>query len=266
MKIAAVFIIGFVGFAVLMYILQDTLIFFPVRIGGNTLQVIRKAYPTAEEVVITSADTINLRGWLVKPAGSGKSPLVIYFGGNAEEVSWLIEAAHRFKGWSLALVNYRGYGLSDGKPGEKELYSDALSVYDYFVKRDDIDKERIAVMGRSIGSGVAVYLAQYRPLTGVILVCPFDSLVSVGVKHYPFMPVSLLLKHRFDSISRASSVKVPMLALIAADDEIVPRESSLRLIEKWGGQHTLKMIEGGHNTLQEYNGYWESIQEFLAGY
>jgi len=264
MKIIAALTIGFLCFAALMYLLQKSLIFFPVKIGTSTLQAIKKEFPDAEEITITSVDNKNLRGWLVKPAVTGKVPLVIYFGGNAEEVSWLIGEAQRFRGWAVCLMNYRGYGLSEGKPGEKELYSDALTIYDYCTKRSDIDKERIIIMGRSIGSGVATYLAQNRNVKGAILICPFDSLVSIGKKHYPFLPVSLLLKHRFDSASRAPSIKAPLFALLAASDEIVPREGSMRLIEQWGGPHSVKIIEGSHNTLQEYAGYWESIREFLA--
>jgi pimeloyl-ACP methyl ester carboxylesterase len=264
MKIFAALTIGFLCFTALMYLLQKSLIFFPVKIGTSTLQAIKREFPDAEEITITAADNTALRGWLVKPAVTGKMPLVIYFGGNAEEVSWLINEAHRFKGWAVCLMNYRGYGLSDGSPGERELYSDALTIYDYCAKRTDIDRDRIMVMGRSIGSGVATYLAQNRTLKSAILICPFDSLVSIGKKHYPFLPVSLLLKHRFDSASCAPSIKIPLLALLAASDEIVPRESSMRLIEQWGGPHSVKIIEGSHNTLQEYAGYWESIEEFLA--
>jgi hypothetical protein len=266
MKIIAALVIGFLCFTALMYFLQKSLIFFPIKIGDNTLLAIKKEFPDAEEITIASADNKALRGWLVKPAVFGKAPLIIYFGGNAEEVSWLISEAPRFKGWAVCLVNYRGYGLSEGSPGEKELYSDALSIYDYCVKRGDIDKQRIVVMGRSIGTGVASHLAQNRAVKGAILICPFDSLVSIGKKHYPFLPVSLLLKHQFDSASRAPSIKIPLLALLAASDEIVPRESSMRLVEKWGGPHSVKIIEGSHNTLQAYAGYWESIREFLAQY
>jgi len=264
MKIIAAIIIGFCGFTGLIYFIQESLIFFPVSIDRAALQAIKKRFPQAEEQTITAADNKKLHGWLVKPAGALKPPLVIYFGGNAEEVSWLINEAQRLKGWAVCLMNYRGYGLSEGRPGEQALYSDALAVYDRLVKRGDVDAQRIVVMGRSIGTGVATYVAQHRPVTAAILICPFDSLVSVGRKHYPFLPVALLLKHRFDSLSRASALRIPLLALLAADDTIIPRESSLRLIERWGGPHTIKTVGGDHNTLQEYPGYWESIREFLA--
>jgi pimeloyl-ACP methyl ester carboxylesterase len=264
MKTVAAVIMGFCGFTGLIYLIQGALIFFPVRIDRQALQAIKKNFPQAEELTITAADKKKLHGWLVKPEGAVKPPLVIYFGGNAEEVSWLIAEAPRLEGWAVCLVNYRGYGISEGRPGEQALYGDALAVYDSLARRADIDAERIVVMGRSIGTGVATYLAQHRPITGAILICPFDSLVSIGRKHYPFLPVSLLLRHRFDSLSRAASIKAPMLALAARDDEIVPRESFLRLIEQWGGPHKTVLIDGGHNTLQEFPGYWESIRQFLA--
>jgi len=263
MKIIAAVIIGFCGFTGLIYLFQEAFIFFPVTMDRQSQQAIKKRFPRAEELTIDTADNKKLHGWLVKPEGAVKPPLVIYFGGNAEEVSWLIGEAQWLKGWAVCLMNYRGYGLSEGRPGEQALYSDALAVYDSLARRADIDADRIVVMGRSIGTGVATYLAQHRLVTAAILICPFDSLVSVGRKHYPFLPVALLLKHCFDSLSRASALRIPLLALLAADDTIIPRESSLRLIERWGGPYTIKTVGGDHNTLQEYPGYWESIREFL---
>lgn len=263
MKFFVALILVLCGFTAFIYIFQKSLIFFPVTVEPGFIQTLKKAFPEAEDITVIAVDNTALKGWLVKPAMTGKSPLIIYFGGNAEEVSWLLGEAKHFRGWALCLMNYRGYGLSQGRPGEKELYSDALSIYDYCVQRGDIDRHRIIVMGRSIGTGVATYLAQNRNLVAAILVCPFDSLVTIGKKHYPFVPVGLLLKHRFDSAARAPSIKIPLCALLAADDEIVPRESSMTLIEHWGGPRTMKIIEGGHNTLQDHTGYWESIGEFL---
>jgi len=264
MKIIAAIIIGFCGFTGLIYLFQGAFIFFPVSIDRAALQAIKKRFPRTEELAITAADRTKLHGWLVKPEGAVKPLLVIYFGGNAEEVSWLIAEFPRFTGWAVCLVNYRGYGLSEGKPGEQALYRDALAIYDHMAKRGDIDAARIVVMGRSIGSAVATFLAQHRPVKAAILICPFDSLVSIGKKHYPFLPAALLLRHCFDSLSRAAALNIPLLALLAKNDEIVPRESSLRLIEQWGGPRTTAIIDGGHNTLQEYPEYWESIRQFLA--
>jgi hypothetical protein len=110
---------------------------------------------SAEDITLQMKDGTRLSGWFVKNIQNGKSKMIIYFGGNAEEVSWMIDEADRFKGWSAVLINYRGYGLSDGKPGEKSLFSDALEIFDYFSNRKGVDSTRMVIMGRSIGTGVA---------------------------------------------------------------------------------------------------------------
>src|SRR5690606_12067614 len=118
-------------------------------------------------------------------------PLVIYFGGNAEEVSWMLEEApRRAPGVGWLLVDYRGYGSSGGSPSEKALVEDAFRWYDRFAAG-----RKAYVFGRSLGSGVAVQLAARRPVAGVILIAPFDSLVEMGRHYYPVLPVDLLLKH-----------------------------------------------------------------------
>src|SRR5215471_14138139 len=204
---------------------QERLIFFPRPLESRPAQ-----RSNLEDVAIPAADGTKLRGWLVKGAGA-RAPLVIYFGGNAEEVSWMVQVAGKFAGWSLLLVNYRGYGQSEGKPSESALFADALAIHDYAKSRADVNPERIVAMGRSLGTGVAVHLAAERKLRGVILVSPYDSLVAAGSRHYPFLPVSLMLRHRFDSLSRAPRIDAPLLTLVAGDDRIVPPQHSRALFE-----------------------------------
>lgn len=248
------------GLLMLAWIFQEKLLFFPPP---------RAAWPGArsgaEAVSVLSADGKRLRGWFVRSGmGTAPAPLVIYFGGNAEEVSWLVSAAERFAGWSLLLVNYRGYGDSEGRPGEKALFEDALRVYDYANRRADVIPGRIVAMGRSLGSGVAVYLAANRPLRGVILVSPYDSMVEVAKHHYPFLPISLLLRHRFDSLSRAPLIDAPLLCLIASEDRIVPPERSRILFDAWRGRKTLHQIaRADHDRISDDAEYWRSIARFL---
>src|SRR5882672_4713015 len=185
-----------IGVPLFLWFFQERLLFFPRPLDSRPT-----SRPEIEEVTVAAADGVKLRGWLVKGKGA-PAPLVIYFGGNAEEVSWLVDLADQFAGWSLLLVNYRGYGESKGKPGEKELLEDALVIHDYANRRPEVNSGRIVAMGRSLGSGVAVHLAAHRSLRGVILVSPYDSMVEVAKRHYPFLPVSLMLRHRFDSLAR----------------------------------------------------------------
>ena len=211
-----------------------------------------------------SQDGVRLRGWLVKGKKQPRS-IVVYFGGNAEEVSWLVGIAEQFAGWSLLLVNFRGYGDSEGKPGERALLSDGLRVYDYTRARPDVDPERIALMGRSLGSGVAVHVAGHRHVLGVILASPYDSLTAVAKHHYPFLPVSLMLRHRFDSLVLAPGITAPLLCLVAADDRVIPAERSRVLFDAWSGAKTwLELPRSDHNSVAGESEYWRSIEQFLV--
>ena len=248
-----------IGFPLLMYLAQDSLIFYPQRISEAQREAIARR-ASVQSLFMESADGTRLHAWYVK--GSPGSSLVMYFGGNAEEVSWMIdEAVARTPQVSWLLVDYRGYGSSDGSPGEAALVADALQWYDKLVA----EAEKKYVFGRSLGSGVAVQLAALRPVAGVILVAPFDSLVEVGKRHYPFLPVNWLLKHRFDSMALAPKMKVPLLCIVATDDEIIPAEHAKRLYQAWGGPKQWVGLQGaGHNSTDNAANYWPSIARFLT--
>lgn len=250
------------GFPVLIYFLQERLIFLPQPLTQDPL----KANPgvAIEELSLVTADKVRLHGWLVKATETQTpAPLLIYFGGNAEEVSWLASTAGQYAGWSLLLFNYRGYGRSEGKPGEAELFADALQIYDYAASR--APGGRITVMGRSLGSGVAVHLAAQRPVAGVILVSPYDSVESVAKGIYPYLPISLMLKHRFNSLARAPGIKAPLLCLVASDDRVIPRRHSERLYAAWGGAKQWREIRPAeHDSLAGNPDYWQAIAAFLA--
>ena len=259
LKLAACFALGV---PVLIYLFQERLLFFPQPLTQDPLQ----ANPGAaiEQVTLITSDQVRLRGWLVKATPTQTpAPLLVYFGGNAEEVSWLASTAGRYAGWSLLMFNYRGYGRSEGKPGEAALFADALQIYDYAAGR--ARGGRVALMGRSLGSGVAVYLASQRPAAGVILVSPYDSVESVAKGVYPFLPISLMLKHRFDSLARAPGIKAPLLCLVASADRVIPRPHSERLYAAWGGAKQWREIRpADHDSLADAPDYWRAIAAFLA--
>ncbi|HEY6720917.1 MAG TPA: alpha/beta hydrolase [Burkholderiales bacterium] len=247
-----------IGVPLFMWFFQERMLFFPRPLDSR-----RTSRPNVEEVSIVAADGVKLYGWMVK-SNAAPTPLVIYFGGNAEEVSWLTDVADHFAGWSLLLVNYRGYGESEGKPGEKELLGDGLVIYDYAKGRPDVNPERIVVMGRSLGSGVAVNLATHRALRGVILVSPYDSIVEVAKRHYPFLPVSLMLRHRFDSLARAPQIAAPLLCLVASEDRVIPGAHSRVLFKAWRGTKTWREIpRSDHDSIAGEPEYWRSISDFL---
>lgn len=255
-----------VGLPVFLYFFQEKMLFHPTPPVSS---VPRPARGEVEDVRLVAPDGVQLSGWFVRSAvdhGIGRAPLLIYFGGNAEEVSWLVGIADRFAGHSLLLLNYRGYGGSGGRPGESALFADALLVYDYGRQRRDVDASRILVMGRSLGSGVAVHLATQRQLAGVILVSPYDSVRALAQSIYPWLPVGLLLKHPFDSLSRAGGLAAPLLCVVAGNDSVIPPANSRRLFEAWGGRDKrwIEVPGAGHDDLSDEPRYWEEIALFLG--
>ena len=262
---------AFVGLCALLYLLQERLIFMRQPLADDARHAVR-ALPGAAELEVTAGDGARLRGWLrhdVENAAdrekAAQRGLVLYFGGNAEEVSGRMFDAARFAPWSLAAFNYRGYGLSEGRPSEAALAADALAIYDRLAARGDVDPERIVVFGRSLGSGVAVRVAANRPVRAAVLVSPFDSLRSLGRRQYPFLPVSLLLKHPFDSAAHAPRIRAPVLVLAGGRDTLVPAALSRRLHDAWGGPKRWAFIpEAGHNDIQAQPRYWPAIRGFLA--
>jgi len=249
-----------IGLPLAIYFLQERLIFYPQPLTAERRAQVAQ-FPDVKEIVLKSEDGTRLHAWHVK--GKAGGPLVLYFGGNAEEVSWMIEGARTrtpAAGWLLA--SYRGYGGSDGSPSEATIFADALQWYDYAVK--EIKPANAIVFGRSLGSGAAVHVAAERPVAGVILATPYDSLTEVARYHYPWLPVGLLLKHRFDSIGRAPRIQAPLLSLGAGRDEIIPLERAKALFDAWGGpKHWVALEDAGHNTTDSHPLFWYHIERFL---
>jgi uncharacterized protein len=247
-----------------LYFSQEKLLFIQIKKQPEQLSWVKKEYPDVEEVQIKTPDNLTLHGWYLKNSLQQQSPLLIYFGGNAEEVSKRIRDVEQVTGWSWLVVNYRGYGLSEGSPTETHLFNDALLVYDTFAQRADIDSQNIVAFGRSLGTGVAVHLASKRPVKAVILVSPYPSIRSVAQDFYPYVPVFLLLKHHFDVLPLAPSIKIPMLAIMSEHDQVISHEHSFALIDAWGGVKNKKIIPNTfHNNVHVGEGYWENIRAFL---
>ena len=249
-----------VGVPAAMYLAQDSLLFLP-HLAAAPPGTARVPRPV-EELAYATPDGVQLRGWLVRGRVS-PAPLVVYYGGNAENVTW--QALEPWpEDWSLALVHYRGYGASEGKPSERALYADAELVFDALARRPDVDASRIVLAGRSLGTGVATHIATIRPVRGVILVSPYDSMVEVAQRHYPFLPIGLLLKHPFDSLARAGAIDAPLLAIVGGRDTIIPPAHSQRLYEAWRGPKRWVEVPGAdHNDLGLQPEFWAPIRESL---
>ena len=255
---------AYLGVCALLYLLQDRLVFYPQPLPESGKRMV-EALPDTVGLEVEAPDGTRLRGWLRHQSAAPTRGVVIYFGGNAEEVSGQIRDAAELAPWSVAAFNYRGYGRSEGEPSEAALVADAFVIYDHLAEREDIDPERIVVLGRSLGSGVAVPLAARRPLRGLILVSPFDSLKSIARKTYPFVPVEPLLRHPFDSIALAPRISVQMLVLAGDRDDLIPAAHSRRLADAWAGPVRFELLSDvGHNDIHSVPRYRDAMRHFLA--
>lgn len=275
LKIAAAIAIGV---PLVLYLAQDSLIFYRQPLSEARRAEAAKRFPAAKEIFLQAKDGTRLHAWHVQVStqspGATPAPLAIYFGGNAEEVSWMLDrvgdpridpTGGETPGVGWLLVDYRGYGLSDGAPGEKALVADALQWFDHAATLPGVDPKRIYAYGRSLGSGVAVAVAAQRPLAGVILATPYDSLVAVAKRYYWYTPVDWLLRHRFESVLFAPKLKQPLLCLIAERDEVIPAAHGEVLYAAWGGpKRKVDLRQAGHNTIDSHPLFWPAIREFLA--
>ena len=255
-----------IGLPLAVYFLQDRLMFHPQPLSDAHRAIVVRQYPAVEELMLRAADGTRVHAWTID-AGSG-SPLMLYFGGNAEEVSWMLDAigdprAGTTPGLSWMLLDYRGYGASEGKPSETALVGDARMLFDHARTLPGGAERRIFAFGRSLGSGVAVALAASRPLAGLILVTPFDSAVAVAKRYYPYLPVDWMMKHRFESIVHAPQLRIPLLCLIAERDDVIPPAHGERLFEAWGGPKRRVLMRAATHNDNDGPALWGEVRGFL---
>lgn len=213
MKILIVGLIIYLCIVVYIYITQDTKIFQPHLIENKEPFSLKNVEHLSFEV----RKNVVLDG-VYKKSDRENAPLLIYFGGNADDATRILLHVKGLKDFDIVSFNYCGFVRSQGKPSEKTIFSDALKIYDKFAKN-----KKVIVMGRSLGTGVATYLASKRPIKGLILITPYDSIASIGQKMYPYLPVKFLLKHKFESIKYILDIKAPVGLIEVQNDATIPK-------------------------------------------
>lgn len=238
----------YVALCAWLYFLQRSLLYFPTpRIAGIDAQGFE-----------LQNDDLILQGWVINP---GKQRAIIYFGGNGEAVEYnagMFQEA--MPDVTVYLLPYRSYGGNPGDVTEENLYRDALKLYDQIKSRH----VTVTAMGRSLGSGVATYLASKRKIEKLILVTPFDSIVNVAQSHYPAFPVGLLIEDRFESWRRAPDIDSDVLILVAGRDEIIPRINTDNLVQHFKQKPRVIVFENtGHNSVSDSDDYERAVAAFI---
>lgn len=250
LALLALLLLGYAGLCALLYFKQRDLIYYP---AATTV-------PAAATDFRLVREGVTLRGWRLNP---GKSRALIYFGGNAERLDASREEfARLFPDRPIYLLSYRGYGASDDQPDEPALLGDALALYDEVQARHP--RPGIAVIGRSLGSGVASYVAARRPVEKLALVTPFDSLAEVAQGHYPMFPVRLLMRDRYPSTEYLPRYAGPLLVLRGGRDEVIPPAYTDHLLATL--THKPQVVDfpnAGHNDISQDPAYAEALRDFM---
>jgi len=214
-------------------------------------------HPQAQSVdtplirVPNGSDGVTVQASVREQAGT---QAVVYFGGNAEDVSQDLQPlSEAFPSHALYLLHYRGFGRSGGSPTEEAIQRDALALFDQAHQKHG----SVVVIGRSLGTGVAVRLASQRPVSRLVLVTPYDSLQELAVRQFPYFPVRWLITDKFESWKYVAQVKAPAHLIMAEHDEVIPRASTEQLFLRFAkGAATLSVIPGvSHNTVMQHPSY-----------
>ena len=247
MKYIALLIVIYLGFGGYLYLKQRNFIYFPVRADTSSED---------EEIFENEGEKIK-----VSVVNRGSRKAIIYFGGNAENVDYNIDAFKAvFRKHTSYLVKYRGYGGSTGTPSEQGIYSDAMHIFD---KLSD-EYGEISVIGRSLGSAVAIYIAAKRDVHRLALITPFDSIKSVAQSQFPFYPVSLLIKDEYDSLARAKHIDTETMIIAAGNDNIIDISHARQLAEGFTKGVDFHIIEhADHNDISDFAEYYQTLSEFI---
>lgn len=236
---------GYAGIGAFLFGVQASLVYYP-HIGREIIATPAERGLAYEPVALRTDDGVALSAWWVPaPAQRG---VVLFLHGNAGNISHRIDylAMFRALGYSTLIVDYRGYGTSGGEPSEEGTYTDAEACWTWLRARGAAPRD-IVVFGESLGGGVATWIAERHAPRALVLASTFTSIPDLGESMYPYLPVRLLARIRYESLARLPRIAAPVLVMHSREDEIVPFAHAERLHAAARAPKRLLVLAGGHN-------------------
>ena len=250
----------YVAIMALVYYKQSSLIFYPNTPGRNLVATPENIGLGYEDVEFTTRDGIKLHGWFI--ANEAATGTLLFFHGNAGNISHRLESISIFHelGLSVFIIDYRGYGQSEGKVSEQGTYRDAEAAWEYLTQTRNIAADRIIIFGRSLGAAIAAWLASKHTPAALILESGFSSVPSMAKRIYPFLPVQWLASFQYDTARYVANISCPLLVAHSKNDEIIPFAEGLAVFAAAPEAKQLLEMRGGHN-----DGFLVSGSTYVAG-
>lgn len=281
-RFARILVLASVGLVVLIMAFEDKLIFFPAKYPEGFWQIqescvrVGEVFPQVEDCRFSTSDGVSLHGWYCKPVrceSGGQVPLksemvVLWFHGNAGNITHRYDMIRQLLirlPVDVFIIDYRGYGKSEGTPSEQGLYVDARAAWNYLTDERRIEPNRIVILGKSLGGVPAVDLASNVHAAGLIVQSSFTSAADMASKILPFCP-KIFLRTRMDSASKISQVRGPKLFIHSRADEVVPYELGKRLFEVAPEPKEFYEVKGAHHNSTYIVGgepYFEALRGFI---
>lgn len=263
-----IFIMLIFTFVISILSIQEDAFFHPWHDAQSYTQL--QQLQNFEEIKIDNDGKI-IHGWFYDNTPDiEQAPVLLFFGGNAQNSSntclsfFQSDTYKYFDGYNFMIVDYPSYGLSEGKISDITMFDTALKTYDYAAQLENVDEEKIVIMGYSIGTGVATYTASQRDVNGLILVSPYDEALSLynDTLNIFYGPLKLLAKYKFESIKYAPNVKVSPLIFTSYADEVIDYNHSLNLVNYFKNVEEIIILEDVKHSY--YFGKQEVLEKISA--
>lgn len=258
---------AYAAICVYVYYVQSGLIYFPNMPGRDLVATPENIGLAYQDIEFVTEDDVSLHGWFI--ATDDAAATVLFFHGNAGNISHRLESIEIFHrlGLNVFIIDYRGYGQSEGKTSEKGTYRDAEAAWDYLIDTRGIDARQIIIFGRSLGASIAAWLASKHTPGALIIESGFTSVPSMGQRLYPLLPIRWLTYFKYDTRKYVKHIACPVLVAHSRNDEIIPYDEGREIYDAAHEPKTFLEMRGGHNDgfLATGGDYVEGLRSFING-
>ena len=264
LKLILALAIGYALLVAITYLMQGRMLYLSGMPGRTLSMTPADVHMNYEDVSIETDDGVTLHGWFIPGA---TSRVVLFFHGNAGNISHRLESIRQFRdlGLSLLIIDYRGYGQSGGRTTEHGIYRDAAAAWAFLTDTRGIRPADIVLFGRSLGASVAARLATGRNPSGLIIESSFTSVPDVAQELYPWLPVRWLSRLRHATVEYVRNVECPVLVIHSRNDEIIPFHHGESIFDAAPEPKRLLVLSGTHNDgfLRDERVYMDGMRKFL---